>query len=370
MGRPRTREGSARPIMAPIGAAVGGSSMRTLRSSFDRRWRMSAAAVTALWLVLGIGRGANAQEDTVARKAEAATNTEAPKAPDAAGASTGTLQAAQPQPSNPTGEGDIVNQCVYAHAAAQELLRTDDLLESADALGRCSDARCPDVVRADCLGWTDELQRRIPSVVFRFTVDGTDRRAVNLYLDGKKLFDQLPTRALQLNPGRHTFMFVYPGLPQIERVLTIRQGETYRPVEVEVESPAQTEPVSTTTAATKTGPPPVSKVRTVESRPVPWTVYALGGIGVAGGLGFAALGLAATSLERDLRDSCSPNCSKSQVDDVRTRETLADVSLGVGVAGLVAAGAVYLTRPSKTVRVDAGALPTGGIYGRVAWVWE
>jgi hypothetical protein len=66
-------------------------------------------------------------------------------------------------------------------------------------------------------------------------------------------------------------------------------------------------------------------------------------------LGAAALGsfaffaLTGKSDENDLRDSCSPNCPESDVDSVRTKYLVADISLGVGIASLGAATWLFVT---------------------------
>jgi hypothetical protein len=73
---------------------------------------------------------------------------------------------------------------------------------------------------------------------------------------------------------------------------------------------------------------------------VPSETYWLGGLGLVGLAGFAALGLSSRSLEAHLQSTCAPECPNAAVDRVRERATWANVSLGTGATALVAAGAV------------------------------
>jgi hypothetical protein len=48
-----------------------------------------------------------------------------------------------------------------------------------------------------------------------------------------------------------------------------------------------------------------------------------------------------------LEARCAPMCTEREVDDVRRRYRIADVSLGVGLASLAAAGYLYFTSPRE-----------------------
>jgi hypothetical protein len=213
----------------------------------------------------------------------------------------------------------------------------------------------------------DDLQHQIPSVVFRVTVDGAARADVTVYLDDKQLFTELPPKALELNPGQYRFKLVWGELPPVERVIAISEGEKYAPVVVAFENPGKPTAPSTAT------PTPVVQeptFRTIESRPITWPTYALAGVGALGTIGFIGFGLSTSALESELRDSCSPTCTDSQVESVQKRAIMADVSLGVGIAALAVAGTLYLTRPTEEVQVEARILPhPGGAQGSLLWSW-
>ena len=71
--------------------------------------------------------------------------------------------------------------------------------------------------------------------------------------------------------------------------------------------------------------------------------YALAGVGAVALGSFAFFAVTGKSDENDLRDRCSPNCPESDVDSVRTKYLVADISLGVGIASLGAATFLFVT---------------------------
>lgn len=82
-------------------------------------------------------------------------------------------------------------------------------------------------------------------------------------------------------------------------------------------------------------------------RPVPVVVYPLlagAGVGLVGFGVFAALGRAKQS---HLQNECEPHCTSSDSAPMKTEYLVGDIALGVGVAALVGAAVVYLTRPRQ-----------------------
>jgi hypothetical protein len=73
---------------------------------------------------------------------------------------------------------------------------------------------------------------------------------------------------------------------------------------------------------------------------------ALAGVGLVGIGLFSYFGLTGLSKEHDLEQSCMPRCSPSDIDGVRTRYHVADISLGIGVAALAGAILWYVLTPS------------------------
>ncbi|HEY5957854.1 MAG TPA: hypothetical protein VIV60_14930, partial [Polyangiaceae bacterium] len=102
-----------------------------------------------------------------------------------------------------------------------------------------------------------------------------------------------------------------------------------------------------------------------QARPVPTATYVFAGVGVAAAANFTVWALLHRSLYNELDRECKPDCDQSDVDKVRTRGIIADVSLGVSVASFATAGVLYLLRPTITLpaEVRVGTLPHGGFIG-------
>jgi hypothetical protein len=87
----------------------------------------------------------------------------------------------------------------------------------------------------------------------------------------------------------------------------------------------------------------------------------VGGLGIAGVTAFAALALSGKSDESALArpmamGGCAPYCTPSQVDPIRTKFVVADISLAVGIVALAAAAVIALLNlPSPTVRAGGAA---------------
>lgn len=253
-----------------------------------------------------------------------------------------------------TTQSSSVTECVEAHASGQELRQEGKLLESRAQFLRCSQEACPGLVRSECLSSIDELRSQIPSVVFRISVDGEARSDVAASMDGQELFSEIPTRALEVNPGKHRFVFRFGELDAIERQVTITEGEKLVPVSAAFSSTPAEQPAEAES-------PPVA----TEHRPIPLPVYVLAGVGALGLGGFMGFGLAARSKEGELRSSCSPACAQSEIDALENRALAADISLGIGIAALAAATTYYFLRPSESVELTAILAPHGGVQSQL-----
>jgi ABC-type cobalamin transport system permease subunit len=87
------------------------------------------------------------------------------------------------------------------------------------------------------------------------------------------------------------------------------------------------------------------------------------GVGAAGIVAFSALHVSAWSDHRQLEERCGmAGCSEDEIDGVRTKLVVADVSLGVGIAGVGAAVLLALLRlrddeptpPVRALRFEPG----------------
>lgn len=233
----------------------------------------------------------------------------------------------KPAPLTPAG-----STCFDQHEIGQELRQAGKLLESRVAFGRCARSECPAVVQRDCQLWSSEVEQQLPSVLFRVSVAGEPRSDARVVIDGQWR-REAPAQPVKLDPGLHELRVSAPAASPLQRKLELRAGTREQ---LDLNLPVLPE----------------------ESSPVSTWSWVLGGVGLAGTAGFVAFGLSSRSLEQDLEQRCAPLCSEEEIDRVRHRSVIANVSLGLGVTSLAAAGALYLLhgsakdeRPALTVGV-------------------
>jgi hypothetical protein len=269
-------------------------------------------------------------------------------------------------PAAPARASDSTNQCLGAYEAGQRLRQAGDLVNAAGELRVCGGPACPVRMQGDCQRWLDDVERSIPRVVFRVRdARGEQLAHVSVSVDGGPR-RRLDGRALLMNPGEHRVVFEHPGHQILETPVFVTEGEKLEPRDVTLESLVRVdhdEALLPTGAVVGDG----DGLRAADPGPAisPWPL-ALGAIGVVGGAGFIYFGVRAKSGETDL-ERCSPDCSQAHVDDVKRDYAWSNVSLGVGLAGLVAAGLwLLLDEPPA----QAATTPRHGLQlGRTAsWV--
>lgn len=236
--------------------------------------------------------------------------------------------------------------CLKAHERAQ-LLRLDiKLLEAKQALTECAAEACPNAVRADCAAWLAQLAETTPSIVLAATSDRGDETHVRVLMDGAELTTTLNGKAIELDPGPHTFRFELSPYAAVEREVVLREGEHERMLAVRFASVAlPAEPPAAAAApalaAETSAPGPLSPA----PRPVPWLSYALGGLSLAAIGSATTFGLIALHERSDKLDSCAPLCSEHDKEQVERPALIADISVAVALISGGAAAYIYWTRP-------------------------
>ena len=225
----------------------------------------------------------------------------------------------------------------------------------------CVNAPCAGDVRRRCATALQKLDAVTPSIVLRAQLaNGNDATDVSVRMENEQLASSLNGMAIAVDPGEHQLVFERPGLPPVPQTVTIREGEKFRAIDVQLEPSA---PVSSN-GKTERG----SSGFSADQR------LALGGtligVGVVGLGAFTLLGLKARDDERELeRRNCKPYCGKAFVQSVRTRYWLSNISLGVGVLALGSATWMLVTglsKPSSTVSDLAGLSVVAGSDGGFA----
>jgi hypothetical protein len=101
-------------------------------------------------------------------------------------------------PSSRAADPDPKRVCIDADTRAQSARRAGKLAEARAALKICTDARCPEIVRADCSQRMDDLPASQPTVVIEAKdAKGADLTDVAVYLDGQKVADSVAAEILR-----------------------------------------------------------------------------------------------------------------------------------------------------------------------------
>jgi hypothetical protein len=241
------------------------------------------------------------------------------------------------------------NACFDQHELGQELRQGAKLLESRAAFAACASRGCPAAVQRDCERWLTEVAAEVPRVGFRVTFEGKARSDASVSIDGIPQPHEL-AEPIALEPGLHRYRVSLPAASPFEGELELRAGEPARHIVLALHAPAAK-----------------------PARRVPTLSWVLGGVGIAGSASFIGFGLSSRSLEQQLEGSCSPLCSDDQINRVRRRSLIANISLGIGLTSLASAGALYfLSQPAEpaapaepTLQLGLSPLAGGGALANV-----
>jgi hypothetical protein len=229
--------------------------------------------------------------------------------------------------------------CQDAFATAPASVRDGRFVAARQALERCSADSCPAAMRPLCLEDLRQLEPRIPSVVFEAkSSDGRDRVNVRVMEGDRVLVEKLDGRGVDLDPGLHTFRFESTGSAPVVTEVLLHEGEKARPI---VATLVELREVSAPPKAPE--PKALPFVRDT-ARPIPWTVYAAGGVALAASAAWAYFGIDGIS-ERSALGSCIGHCDPGAVQTATDHLYAADVFMAVSLAGWAGATVLFLTRP-------------------------
>jgi hypothetical protein len=148
---------------------------------------------------------------------------------------------------------------------------------------------------------------------------------------------------VEFDPGVHKFKAEMPGRPPLEQTVVLREGEKNRVIRLDFT-------------------PPAARPGHVVSlpRPVPASVYVVGGIAVAFAGAGATMGVLALGKKNDLTtppNGCSPFCTSSDVSSTRTLAMLADIGFGAAIISAGVATYLLVTRPAVQPKGKEGQPP-------------
>jgi hypothetical protein len=245
------------------------------------------------------------------------------------------IVAAPPLVPNAWARGNEDDACFRAPVEGQRLRKEGRLQQARAQLAACARATCPAEIAEQCSRWASQVDDAIPSVVVGARdTRGNDLVDARVSIDGGPRLDTTG-RAIELDPGSHTFVFERAGQLNVEMTRLLREGEKNRSVIATFRIP---EPDSSPAPSAPKRPP-----RVVE-RPVPAAAWVLGGVGAVGLLSFATFG--ALGLRDHFANHCDTGCTPSEKDTSDLKFRIADISLGVGVLAFALAAGLYLWRPT------------------------
>lgn len=217
------------------------------------------------------------------------------------------------------------DQCFDAYEQAQRLRKDYHLRAAREQLLACGAEACPGFVRQDCARWLGEVEASTPTiVVLARRPDGTAVEDARATLDGAPLAERLDGRAVAVDPGPHELRCEGGGTAVRSRIV-VAEGAKNQPFYLTLGPPA---------AAPAPGsppPPPPEATAPAPRHGLPTATWVLGGVAVAGAISFSAFAATGRAVQ-----TCAPDCSRAQVDDLRRDYVFADVSW---ITALVAAGA-------------------------------
>ena len=217
--------------------------------------------------------------------------------------------------------------CIVAADDGQKLRDDGKLTAAREKFIACAEKGCPAAVSKQCAVWVEEVDHEMPTLSFRAKDEaGKEILDVQVVLDDKPIAESIATRSMVLDPGTHKVRFVRKDGKSVEDTFLLRKGEKDRIVELAFQAPKSDTPVATTTTATTT----------TSGGGFVFPAYAWIGVGLAvvGGVGTAAFVASAKSDENGFRATCAPTCAPDGRSGIETKLILANVSLGVGIAGL------------------------------------
>jgi|GEM_PF-1444963 len=239
--------------------------------------------------------------------------------------------------------------CIAASEEGQALRDDRRLTEARDRLRFCARDACPALLRKDCADWLRDVETRLPTVVLvAEDASHRDLAQVKVSIDGRPLADALDGRAVSVDPGPHAFRFVIDGEAPVDVGVVVREGDKNRAITAAFPGHGRA-PAA----------PPARPIEPEKARPkggVPASAFVLGGVGLAAIGSFAYFGWTGQRDASSLRDTCGRTraCTQDQVDSVRTKLLVADVSLGVGVAAIGLATYLAIAGASDAPPPNAG----------------
>jgi len=263
---------------------------------------------------------------------------------------------------------DDKQQCLAASDQGQQMRDDGKYRRAREAFAACARDACPALVRRDCVKWLADLEQSSPSIVVGAKDDrGTDLVDVTVLVDGATLVTKLDGKPMLVDPGAHVLRFETTGFPRVEQHVMVHAGEKSRLLVVQFGTPAPPAPALATPAATSSPAAPAQRDTGPTPQGTRTSAWVFGGLAVVAFGTEAYFGLTGLSDRSNLKGQpCAQtaSCPQSSVDSIRTKFTVADIALGVGIASTAISAYLFLAPPSETTpshptTVDVVPVPGG-----------
>jgi len=262
---------------------------------------------------------------------------------------------------------DSKQQCMAASDQGQQLRDDGHYQRARQAFVTCARDKCPAIVRRDCVKWLAELDQASPTVVVSAKGGkGEDLVDVKVTVDGELLVAKLDGKPTAVDPGSHLFRYETAGYPPVESQVMIHAGEKSRLLPVQFGTPPPPPPPPPPKPAVARHDDGGDQTRTPEG--VRTSAWVFGGLSVLGFASEAYFGLSGVSDLNSLKGQpCAKtaSCPENSVDTIRTKFTVADISLGVGIVSGALAAYLFIAGPSAeppktSAQFGLTPLPGGG----------
>jgi hypothetical protein len=250
-----------------------------------------------------------------------------------------------------------VKSCLDAAEDGQKLRDGGAYRRARERFIACAADECPGEVRKGCVGWLGELDKLIPTVVFRAHAHGKEVADVRVTVDGEVVAERIDGKPVALDPGEHHLRFERSGEMEIDETAVVVAGEKQRLLSVRFGAePSVLPPPSPPAAWVSTGAPQAAPLAP-QRQSTRAAAYALGALGLAGLAAGAVLDVSGyVFLQQCSGDaSCTGGHERAELE---WRFVTGDILLGAGVlCGLAAwllwpRGPRVATSPRPFISVD------------------
>jgi hypothetical protein len=264
---------------------------------------------------------------------------------------------------------DGTTTCTNASSQGQTERDAHRLVEARNQFLICAKQECPGVVRKDCAAWLEQVQASLPTVVPLATdAAGNGLPGVKVSMDGKLLLASADGRAVEVNPGTHTFTFEAADRTKADLQIVVAEGQKDKRVAAIIGKPAGPDTGTPATPAAAPAPaatPPPAAAPAErppgETSSGPWKTIGIvtAGVGVVGiGLG-SVFGVMASSNKSSAGCDSNSACPTTSAENtLSTAQSDGNLSTVFFIAGAVLAAGGIMTwalAPSGAVQVAPSA---------------